>query len=151
MSDTRFAAYQARCDRAARLEAALRPANKAVLFAALEAAEVSLVTIAFDGCGDSGQFDAACAFDANDRPVALPIDDITIQQVDFETGSAVPQVTTPGDYIEQLACDFLEATHSGWEDGDGAQGEFRFSLADRTITLDHNERYTDDHHHEHEF
>ena len=59
--------------------------------------------------------------------------------------------TTPREYIETLAYDFLESTHSGWEDGEGANGEFRFSLSERTITLDYNERYVDYTHHEHEF
>jgi hypothetical protein len=59
--------------------------------------------------------------------------------------------TTVREFIEKLACDFLEAMHLVWEDGEGAYGEFRFTLADRTITLEYNERYVDYHYHEHQF
>jgi hypothetical protein len=33
-------------------------------------------------------------------------------------------------------------THCGWENNDGAYGDFIFDVAKRTITLDFNERYT---------
>jgi len=55
------------------------------------------------------------------------------------------------DAIEQLAYDFLEQTHSGWEDNDGAYGDFTFDVAARTITLDYNERYTASDHSQHVF
>jgi hypothetical protein len=42
--------------------------------------------------------------------------------------------------IEQLAYDFLEETHGGWQDNQGAYGDFLFDVAERTITLNYNER-----------
>jgi hypothetical protein len=83
--------------------------------------------------------------------VAIPTGDITVKSVDFDTGTVSERTTTAGDYIEALACDFLEETHDGWENGEGAHGEFFFALAERTITLDYNERYIEYSHHEHEF
>ena len=151
MSDAQYAAYEAKCATAARLAAEILPDNKQVLFEALAAAGIDVITIGFDGCGDSGQFDAPVGFDAENREVAIPTGDITVNVVDFDTGTVRKQSTTPGDYIEALAYDFLEDTHSGWEDGEGADGEFRFSLRERTITLDYNERYIEYNHHEHEF
>jgi hypothetical protein len=50
-----------------------------------------------------------------------------------------------------MAYDFLEQTHSGWEDGDGAFGQFTFTVADHSITLEFNERYVDSNYHQHEF
>jgi hypothetical protein len=44
--------------------------------------------------------------------------------------------------IESLAYGALEQTHSGWENNDGAYGDIVFDVAERTITLDYNERYT---------
>ena len=44
--------------------------------------------------------------------------------------------------VEQLAYDFLAETHPGWENNEGAYGEFTFDVKSRVITLDHNERYT---------
>jgi hypothetical protein len=41
-----------------------------------------------------------------------------------------------------MVYDFLDRTHAGWENNDGADGEFVFDVASRTVTLDYNERYT---------
>ena len=151
MIDPQFATYEARCTKAAALAAEILPHNKQVLFDALSAAGIDVVTFEFDGSGDSGQFEAPAGFDAENTEVAIPAGEITVKVVDFETGTIREQTTTPREYIETLAYDFLESTHSGWEDGEGANGEFRFSLSERTITLDYNERYVDYTHHEHEF
>ena len=35
----------------------------------------------------------------------------------------------------------LEQTHSGWENNDGAYGDFAFDVENRTIRLAYNERY----------
>ena len=121
------------------------------MFDALSAAGIDVVTVEFEGSGDSGQFEAPAGFDAKNTEVAIPADEITVKIVEFETGTISEQTTTPREYIETLACDFLESTHSGWEDGEGANGEFRYSLSDRTITFDYIERYVDYTHHEHEF
>ena len=42
--------------------------------------------------------------------------------------------------IERLAYDFLEETHGGWENNEGAYGNFLFDVTERTITLNYNER-----------
>lgn len=151
MLSTDFETYEAKCRRLAQLNDQIRPFNKAVLFEALSAAGVAVVTIDFDGCGDSGQFDAMLGFSADDEPREIPIEAMTIQAVDRETETIVEAATTPADYIESLASDLLEQEHEGWEDGDGAYGEFRFELADRSVTLEYNERYTATNYHHHEF
>ena len=53
--------------------------------------------------------------------------------------------------VEELAWDYLYDNHCGWENNDGAFGTFEFLVPDRTITLQHNERYTDTHTFIHEF
>jgi hypothetical protein len=151
MSDIQFAAYEAKCATAARLGAEILPHNKQVLFDALAAAGIDVVTIGFDGSGDSGQFEAPMAYDAENGEMAIPTGDITVKSVDFDTGTISERTTTVGDYIETLACDFLEGAHGGWENGEGAHGEFRFALSEQTITLDYNERYVEYNHYEHEF
>ena len=35
------------------------------------------------------------------------------------------QTTTVQEFIENLECDFLEDSHSGWEDGEGSHGDGR--------------------------
>jgi hypothetical protein len=42
--------------------------------------------------------------------------------------------------IEQLAYDFLRETHAGWENNEGAYGDFHFDVTERSITLNYNER-----------
>jgi hypothetical protein len=44
------------------------------------------------------------------------------------------------DVVEALAYDLLEEEHGGWENNDGAYGEFRFDVTDRTISLAYHER-----------
>ena len=112
MIDAQFAAYEARCTKAVATE--ILPHNKQVLFDAMSAAGIDVVTVAFDSSGDDGQFEAPAGFDAENTEVAIPAGQITVKVVDFETGTIREQTTTPREYIEALACDFLESTHSGW-------------------------------------
>ena len=52
--------------------------------------------------------------------------------------------------VETLAWDYLEIYY-GWENNDGAFGTFVFDVSARTITLEHNERYTEVNTTSHEF
>ena len=151
MSDSQYAAYEAKVQTSALLEAEILPRNKQIVFDALAASGIAVVTVNFDGSGDSGQFDEATALTAENTEVPIPQDDIEIEAVDFDAGIITRRVTTIREFVETLGYDFLEGTHSGWENDDGAYGQFRFTLADRTITLEYNERYIECHYHEHQF
>lgn len=52
--------------------------------------------------------------------------------------------------IEAAVYRLLEHTHNGWEDNDGAYGDFTFDTASRQITLAYNERFTDSNYSEHQ-
>ena len=151
MNDSQFAAYQARCATVARLKSEILLHNKQVLFDALSATGIAIVTVGFDGCGDSGQFEAPSAFATDNETREIPNTAITVRPVDFESGSITETETSVRDYIEQLCCELLEEKHDGWEDGDGAYGEFRFSLDARSVTREYSERYTATNYYEHEF
>jgi len=151
MNDSQFAVYEARCATAARLKVEILPHNKQVLFDALSTAGIAVVTVGFDGCGDSGQFEAPSAFAADNESREVPNTEITVQCVDFERSQITQIETSVRNYIEQLVCDLLEEKHEGWEDGDGAYGEFRLSLDERSVTLEYSERYTATNYYEHEF
>lgn len=130
----RHAAYEAQA-------AALVTVNKVAIFDALSTAGVTVVTVGFDGYGDSGQIESVDTI-RGDETVDLPAIDILLQSARYD-GSGVDSVAMPvGDAVEALAYDLLRATHAGWENNDGAYGEFRLDVAARTITLDHNDRYT---------
>ena len=53
--------------------------------------------------------------------------------------------------IEILVYDVLSQKHGGWENNDGAYGEYTFDVAERTITLDYNERHMESDHSMHMF
>ena len=55
------------------------------------------------------------------------------------------------DVVEQLAYDLLADTHGGWENNDGAYGEFCFDASARCIHLEFNERFTSSELFTHEF
>jgi hypothetical protein len=129
---------------------AVRPDNKTALFDALAAAGITLVTVTFDGSGDSGQIEDITA-QSDDRTVDLPQGEITIATVAWGTDKVTAISMGVEAAIEQLAYDFLSETHGGWENNDGAYGEFSFDVAARTITLDYNERYTATEFYSHEF
>ena len=133
-----------------RLNAELRPTNKAVVFDALTAVGLTIVTVRFDGYGDSGQIEDIEA-KAGDDVVALPPGNVEIAAA--VCGHAAPERTEMSvrDAIERLAYDFLEETHDGWENSDGAYGDFIFDVAERTITLDYNERHMESDYSQHVF
>ena len=121
MSDAAFAAYEAKLAREAQLRAEALPHNKQVLFDALTAAGIVVVTIAFDGSGDSGQFEQPVAFDPENNERPIPAAPITVKAVRFETDTLFDMQTTLRVYLLDLACQLLDEKHSHWEDGDGAQ------------------------------
>lgn len=106
---------------------------KASLFDTLEEQGIVLVTVSFDGCGDSGQIEAMVAYDEHG---AVPLTEPAPTIAATDPGTADVDDQRPlADAIETLAYDLLESEHGGWEINEGAFGEFRFDVADRTITL----------------
>jgi len=137
-------------DHARRVAEAL-PLNKAALFDALARAGVTSVIVSFDGCGDSGQIEQVEAR-ADDAVVELPADQVEFVEPLFGDAEKVNRSThTVADAIETLVYALLEQTHSGWENNDGAYGDFAFDVEKRTIELDYNERYTESVNSYHEF
>lgn len=140
----RYQAFEARA-------AELHPANKAALFAVLRNADISKVIVRFDGYGDSGQIEEITAFGADGTECPLPDLPVTIRKIYF--GQDEPETLSEplAEAIETLAYAFLESTHGGWENNEGAFGEFSFEVAAGSITLDYNERYETSEHYSHEF
>lgn len=139
----RYAEYE-------RLAADLHPANKASLFAALRDAGITTVVVTFDGYGDSGQIESIKARNG-DHPAEVPPTPVEIARLDFHA-TEPERLTEPlGEAIETLAYAFLEQTHGGWENNEGAFGEFVFDVAGETITLDYNERMETSENYTHEY
>jgi hypothetical protein len=119
-------------------------ANKAVIFEALSAAGIDLVNVTFDGEGDSGQIENIIA---RKGEVQIPISDqtVTVQSASWDGKEVTVREQSLGEAIEQLCYDFLEQEHGGWENNDGAFGEFTLDVAAKTVELEFNGRYTDVH------
>jgi hypothetical protein len=149
-TDTAFSDWEAKRTAHDRLIAELQPRNKAALFDALSAAGATLVVVSFDGCGDSGQIENI-EVKSGDAIIAMPSGEVEIARAEW--GKSEPQRSTVSttEALEQLVYDFLAQTHSGWEDNEGAFGEFTFDIAARTITLDYNERYIESANDQHVF
>jgi hypothetical protein len=127
----------------------VRARNKAILFAALAEAGIVKVSVEFDGAGDSGQIEDILSWNADGDSVPLP-SGRKLQLTSLTPGNP-PDETTLQDAIETLVYDYLEETHYGWENNDGAFGTFVFDVPARTVRLEHNERYTEVNTTSHEF
>jgi hypothetical protein len=115
-------------------------ANKPSVFVALAAAGITRVEVTFDGEGDSGQMEAAVFYRGEARCEA-PNTFIPFLEVSWD--KARPAEKTLLNAIECLCYDYLSQEHGGWENNDGAFGEFIFDATSRQIELEFSVRYTD--------
>lgn len=96
----------------------------------------------FDGEGDSGQINSVTARRCK-ATVELPTNTVSLQRLSW---GGTETFTTDSDLheaIESLCYNYLEESHGGWENNDGAYGEFHFDVAERTVDLEFHGRFTD--------
>ena len=113
--------------------------NKTALFDALAAARIDTVEVTFNGYADEGQIDGVVA-DGEGTDADLRITNIELARVTWGNLVATRETLTLKDAIEKLAHDLLEQTYDGWENNQGAYGDFLFDVLERRITLNFNER-----------
>jgi hypothetical protein len=87
---------------------------------------VASVEVNYDGCGDSGQIEGIVFYDADGEEVNL-------------TG----QLTITVEHMTQLFYDLLETRHGGWENNEGACGEFAWNVVTDTLQHAHAERFVE--------
>ena len=116
--------------------------NKAAVFDALSAAGITTVNVTFDGEGDSGQIQDITAY-RDEHPYGLPNVSIEVQQVNWGTDKLDGSPMALREAIDHLCYDFLGQEHEGWENNDGAFGDFAFDVATREIRLEFNARFID--------
>ena len=133
-----------------RLEAELFSLNKTVLLDALASAGITHVVVTFDGYSDSGQIENVDVRSGDDD-IAMPDARIEIAQAVWGQSEPERSTVTLATAVESLAYDVLERTHGGWENNDGAYGDITFDVAERTITLDYNERHPASENYTHSF
>lgn len=115
--------------------------NKTVLFDALVASGITQIVVTFDGYGDSGQIEEVTARNG-DGIIAIPERMVELFDPASSQSEPRPSGVSIASAVETLAYDVLAQTHCGWENNDGAYGDIVFDVAERTITLDYNERYS---------
>lgn len=141
--DARFARYEEERRRRAALQPEVDAHNKAALLGALAAAGIARVEVDFDGYGDSGQIERIAVVDPSELTLEAPSGEVEIREV-FHDGSGVgSEMKALPNAIEQICYDLLSAHHSGWENNDGAYGDFVFDVQADTIIYTHNSRYTE--------
>jgi hypothetical protein len=130
-------------------------ANKETVFDALQKAGVTSVTVTFDGEGDSGQIEDVTFETTEDTDFESQVtilNRITILSVhslpksDGGGCSTIESESSIRDAVESLCYFLLGQDNGGWENNEGAYGEFTFNVAARTIDLDFNTRITSSEH-----
>ena len=92
----------------------------------LVAAAVARVLVRYDGCGDSGE-----------------IDEVEYLAADGARLDLAGMVSISEETLMDLFYDLMQVRHPGWENGDGAYGDFFWNLTDDTLHHTHNDRFTD--------
>jgi hypothetical protein len=123
--------------------------NKPILFDALAAADITSVTVEFDGEGDSGQIESVIA-STEAGPAELQDSTVTLHRATWNSNALASSVMSLRDAIERICYDYLEYEHGGWENNDGAFGSFDFDVGKRSIHLDFNGRFSDYTNHTHD-
>ncbi|WP_303830968.1 DUF6878 family protein [Asticcacaulis taihuensis] len=116
--------------------------NRTALFETLTACGLSLVTVEFNGSGDEGQIETVTFFRDGEE---IPDPGATCELV-RDKGTNNEQTLEPVTMniaIEEVAYDLLYDNHEGWQDGEGAYGDFNFDVANRTVSLSINVRFVD--------
>jgi hypothetical protein len=127
----------------------VRARNKEIVFTALANAGIHRVTVDYDGSGDSGQIENVEAWSAANERMPFPSES-RIQLVSENSDHLSVEHNLEA-AVESVAWDYLDDLYYGWENNDGAFGTFVFDVPGRSVTLDHNERYTELNTTSHEF
>jgi len=116
--------------------------NKDAVFAPLSGAAITLVQVNFDGEGDSGQIQYVGAF-AGEKRVEFPAITVTLHSSDWGGEELTTREMPLREAVEELCYGYLQQEYDGWENNDGAFGEFTLDVAERSIALEFNGRFTD--------
>jgi hypothetical protein len=111
--------------------------NKTALFDALATAGIVAVIVTFDGSGDSGQIEN---IKVQGQITDLPPTQIELAFANWGSPDIRRETLSLTDATEALVYELLRQTHEGWENNEGAYGEFTFDVAKRSIVLDYNAR-----------
>jgi hypothetical protein len=129
--------------------------NKHILFDLFDANGIDGAEARFDGSGDSGNVEDVSIHSDDPKANALLDEETVGAKLLHSTGygpegvvyNLDPGPITVKDLIEGICYECLHGSHRGWENNDGAYGDFAFDTATRSITLQYYERATELHEH----
>ena len=127
----------------------VRARNKAIVFAALAEAGIHKVTVEYDGGGDSGQIEDVAAWNAGDEKIPFP-SDVKIQLVSENPDHPLPEQSFEAAVEHPLPGIISKSIPAGKTTTAPSAPLSSMSPA-RTVTLEHNERYTEVNTTNHEF
>jgi hypothetical protein len=116
--------------------------TKAAIFDALADEGIEKVAISFDGEGDSGQMESPTAY-RDGGQVEIPGIPVTLHVVQWGSDSVGASTVLITEAILTLCYALLSDQQGGWENNDGAYGDFTFHVGERRIELEFWARYTD--------
>jgi hypothetical protein len=90
------------------------------------------------------------AYSADNKVCQIPAREITVKCASWD-GPVTDRIIALDEAIVDLCYDYLEYEHGGWENNDGAYGEFTFDVAERHVELSFNARFSDSVHYSHTF
>lgn len=127
-------------------------ANKEILFDILADKCVEIVNVEFSGSGDDGQVEAS---DLPEEIRKIVVKGTKVSKGKIWTAGKFVETfkenPTVGEVIDSLCYEVLENLYGGWENDDGAFGDFVFDVKSRKVLFNFNERFTESRLHEHEF
>jgi hypothetical protein len=92
----------------------------------LKGAGVVRVDIEYDGSGDSGQIESLAYFDREGKEI-----------------DPAAMISITEDALMDLFYDLSQVRHPGWENGEGACGDFHWDLTADTLQHTHHHRFVD--------
>jgi len=155
-----FNTFMAAYDKDRKARAKTNLANQYAIIDALHQAGIALVTVTFDGEGDSGQIEDIKAFahvqadtGIGTDPQPLPNKLVKYCEQSFRGHKSSKSIKDKSlaEAIEDLCYALLEQKHGGWENNEGAFGEFTIEVEERRVRLEFDARFTDTVHSEYCF
>jgi hypothetical protein len=126
--------------------------HKDLIFDICEREGVKSFTVSFEGSGDSGQIEDV-GLDGKIRK--LPVEGAKVsegtQWLNGNSTAVYRKATDLEDLITSVCYEALESVCGGWENNDGAYGEFVFDVKKRKVQLDFNERVMESNYTEYRF
>ncbi len=104
----------------------------------LEPLGITMIEVEYDGSGDEGAVESV-TFLSNGNEYKGDLSKEKFKSL-FCYGKEEPPEVDIQEMLDEICCHFLP---SGWENSDGAFGILKIDIKNKTLTLEHNERYTE--------